>query len=145
MSSRCVGLTREQRLAVENLQLAIVTASGPAPRSHVVLSIENSIDPALVGRHFSAGVLSRVKELNDGAGFFAWGATPGPGNERNWERLRDGAYVLFYQSGRYTYLARVLAKERNPSFAQELWGSDEANATWELMYFLSTPEHIDIP
>src|SRR5437868_1100347 len=122
---------RETRVVVENSpQLAIVTASGPAPRAHVALSIENPVNPELVRKHFSGDLLSRVQRLNNDAGFFAWGATPGPGNERNWSRLNEGDYLLVYQSGRYTFHARVLAKDRNRDFARDLWGTDDANGTW---------------
>ncbi len=67
------------------------------------------------------------------------GPRPGPANDRNWENLAPGDFVLVYQSGEYTFHSRVISKHRNKAFAKALCGVDEENQTWEQMYFLEHP------
>ena len=53
-------------------------------------------------------VLERIRE--EGNGFYAWGAVPGPMNLRHWMLMKPGDYVLCVSDNIYHYAARVLAK-----------------------------------
>lgn len=85
--------------------------------------------------------LERIQE--EGNGFFAWGAVPGAGNQRNWERMEPGDYVLCVSGNVYRYAARVLAKYVRRQFAELMWGTDDDGETWQYMYFLTEPDEVD--
>ena len=42
-------------------------------------------------------MLERIRE--EGNGFYAWGAVPGPMNLHNWKLMKPGDYVLCMSSG----------------------------------------------
>ncbi len=106
-------------------------------------SIENAIDDQTVFSSFPSAQreeLERVQE--EGKGFFAWGAVPGAGNQRNWELMKPGDYVLCVSGNVYRYAARVLAKYVRRQFAERMWGTDDDGETWQYMYFLTEPDEI---
>jgi len=126
-------------------QLVVITASGPAPRRHIDLSIARGIDEQLVQEHFDDHLLETVRAASTDGRFYAWGAMPGPKNTDTWGELQIGAIVLIYQNGAYSFVSKVLAKDRNPEFARSLWGNDEEGRTWEFMYFLDRPRRTSVP
>jgi len=120
-------------------RLFVITASNRAAKRHVEETIANSIAPAICSAHFPADVLAEVEKKSTDGKFYAWGAKPGEGNERNWNALQPGDYILLYQDGSYTYWSRVISKHRNAAFAEAVWRRDvEDNQTWEFMYFLQS-------
>jgi len=121
-------------------QIFVFTAGNPDARDHLVASIENSIDQDTVFGSFSSAdreVLERIRD--DGNGFYAWGALPGTGNERNWEYMNPGDYVLCVYDNAYHHAACVLAKYNNRRFAERVWGTNDEGKTWQYAYFLSKP------
>jgi hypothetical protein len=89
---------------------------------------------------FTAGNPEAQANLEkSGQGFYAWGATPGPQNEANWNQMATGDWVLCVYGNAYRYVAQILAKFRNARFAKKIWGSDTEGDTWEYMYFLTKP------
>src|SRR5215472_9109627 len=126
-------------------RLFVVTASNPDAKRHIEQTIAHSIDPSICAAHFPANVLDEVKRKSADEQFYAWGARPGEGNQRNWNALQPGDRVLVYQDGVYTYRTEVIAKHRNSSFAEAVWGKHPDGDTWEYMYFLQPPVPIQCP
>jgi MoxR-like ATPase len=126
-------------------QLFVFTASQPGAQANLQKSIANPVDPEFCKKHLSVEFLQRVRAGSKDGNYYVWGATTGSGNKRTWEALQSGDYVLVYQSGKYTYLSRVIAKIQNRDFAIALWGMMDGTETWELIYFLEPPTQLDIP
>jgi MoxR-like ATPase len=126
-------------------QLFAFTASQPGAQANLQKSIANPVDPKFCAKHLPAEFLQKVREASKDGNYYVWGATTGSGNKRTWETLQSGDYVLVYQTGKYTYLSRVIAKTQNRNFAIELWGMMNGTETWELVYFLEPPTRLDIP
>ena len=72
-------------------------------------------------------------------GFYAWGAVPGEGNQRNWDYMNPGDCVLCVYGNTYHYAARVLDKYDNRRLAERIWSTNDEGKTWQYMYFLSKP------
>ena len=123
-------------------QLFVVTASNPDAKRHIEVSVAHWIEPVVCEAHFEATVLDEVRQKSADGHFYAWGARPGDGNERNWNALQTGDHVLVYQDGIYTYWTRVIAKHRNEGFAEAIWKRHSDGDTWEYMYFLQPPVSI---
>src|SRR5215217_783509 len=126
------------------LRIFVFTAGTPDARQHLADSIQNCIEKETVFDSFAEPLheeLMRISE--DGRGFYAWGAVPGPVNQRTWEAMDRGDYVLCVYDNTYRYVARVLAKYDNPQFAEAVWGYDDDGRTWKYMYFLTRPMEVD--
>ena len=107
-------------------------------------SVENSIDEQLVIGSFPSAqqdVLERIR--GEGNGFYAWGAVPGPMNQRHWMLMKPGDYVLCVSDNVYHYAARVIAKYNRQQFAKRVWGTRDDGKTWQYMYFLTEPDEVD--
>jgi putative restriction endonuclease len=106
-------------------------------------SVENSIDERTVFGSFPSAqqdVLGRIRE--EGNGFYAWGAVPGPMNLHNWKLMKPGDYVLCVSDNVYQYGARVITKYNRPQFAKRVWGTKDDGETWQYMYFLTEPDEV---
>jgi 5-methylcytosine-specific restriction enzyme B len=125
-------------------QIFVFTAGNASARDHLRDSIDRPIPRDLCERYVDPGELSELRAATgDGDNLYAWGAVPGPQNSPRWEKLRPGDYVLTVSQLRYIRLARVVKTLRNPDFSRALWAGDYEGSTWELMYFLTTPQRTD--
>jgi MoxR-like ATPase len=124
-----------------DVRLFFAPASGKAAQEHVRLSLSRPIAPDLSAT-LSSEILERAS--NDGL-YYAWGARPGARNDLTWLRMRAGDYVVFYVTGLYQYIARVKVTVRSTPTAEQIWGLDPGGASWELIYFLTPPQRIDVP
>jgi putative restriction endonuclease len=107
-------------------------------------SIEISIDEQMVYGSFPSAqrdLLEHIRE--EGNGFYAWGAVPGPMNQHHWKLMKPGDYVLCVSDNVYHYAARVLAKYNRPQFAKRVWGTRDDGKTWQYLYFLTEPDEVD--
>ena len=76
-----------------------------------------------------------------------WGATPGRNdvNVRPYTRMAPGDYVFFSGGGRLFAGATVTHSFRNAGLAEDLWGRDNKDQTWDLMFALDELRALDIP
>ena len=75
-------------------RLFVVTASNPDAKRHIERTMAHSIDPSICAAHFPASVLDEVRRKSADGQFYAWGARPGEGNQRNWNALQPRDRVL---------------------------------------------------
>lgn len=76
-----------------------------------------------------------------------WGATPGR-NETNvskWEKLAEGDAVFFYGQKRLYLAGHVALTFRNEPLANRLWGRNQHDLTWELMFALTNLREVSVP
>ena len=75
---------------------------------------------------------------------YVWGLTPGKSNQALWEKLQPGDVVIFVPSSGPLWAARVRYRpsQRMPELAKELWGENDKNETWELVFFLDKPSPV---
>jgi hypothetical protein len=121
-------------------KIFVFTAGDRAARQHLADSIQNPIPDETVFANFAKAhheELARIRE--EGNGFYAWGARPGPGNRRTWEAMERDDRVLCVYDNAYRYAARVLAKYDNLDLARSVWGEGGGGKTWRYMYFLTKP------
>src|SRR5215212_6626810 len=131
-------------------QIFVFTAANTKAQENLKKSIANSVKAKKVFESFEeAGkpVHKRLERiLEDGNGFYAWGAEPRGHAPATWEKMNRGDYVLGYYGKTYHYLARVLDTFHNPTLATNIWGTNEnTRQTWEYMYFLTEPVKIHRP
>ncbi|CAN5751786.1 hypothetical protein BH10BAC3_BH10BAC3_11840 [soil metagenome] len=116
----------------------VFTASDKSAQLHLKDTIESSINEALIIKHLSLKDFTDLKKISGGE-YYAWGAVPGPNNERNYGLMNIGDFVLVYYDKAYHYYSKVICKITSINLAKEIWGSLPNGDTWEFMYFLSKP------
>lgn len=126
-------------------RIFVFTAGDKAARSHLSDSITKPVSLQWLLETTPtdmADYMAEVIAVDDG--FYAWGAVPGPVNEKTWERMQVGDQVLCVYDNRYRFACSVTAKFRNAELAKRIWKTDPEGRTWEYMYSLSRPVPIDV-
>jgi putative restriction endonuclease len=125
-------------------QIFVFTAGNQEAQRHLARSVENSIDDEEVFQSFASAYREDLERIRgEGNGFYAWGAVPGQGNQRNWDYMNPGDYVLCVYGNAYQHAAQVLGKYDNRRFAERVWGTNAEGKTWQYTYFLSEPVDVD--
>jgi hypothetical protein len=141
-----LGFTIEpirEQTSIRDRQIFVFVASKPQAQDNLRRSVDHPISPGLIAEHLGE---EDVRQLGvDAAATYAWGAVPGQSNTPTWERMRSGDYVLAVVEGRYARVARVIGRIRSAALARAVWPSELTADTWELVYFLSLPQTVDIP
>ncbi len=127
-------------------KIFVFTAGDSDARAHLADSIEAPVSKKKVFASFPESHHETLNKIHEeGPGFYAWGAVPGPSNERYWAAMERGDFVLCVYGAVYHYVARVLAKYDNKTFAESTWGTKPSGETWQYMYFLTEPMKIERP
>ncbi|GAA4635874.1 hypothetical protein GCM10023196_083290 [Actinoallomurus vinaceus] len=118
----------------------------PSVRQHYEDTIQSLVDlaahAALLGDEL--GVLQALYPNGYAP---MWGVTPGLNNANvsKYQKLSQGDYVFFY-GGKRLYLGGLVTHTfHNPQLAEELWGRNKNDQTWEYMYALDDLRGCDIP
>lgn len=128
----------------ENPQIFIYVAGNPESQAHANGSLRNPLDLDRVLKLFPTEEHVNIRAIASDHGLYAWGAVPGKRNNPLWNALKPGDWALCVYSGAYHFVSQILAKHDNQKFGREVWGTDDAGNTWQLMYFLTKPQPIDI-
>jgi len=126
-------------------QLFIFTAGNPEARKHLEETVTNHINLERIIVFFGPKDQEELRNIDRKHGLYAWGAVPGPNNVRLWGEIKPEDYMLCVYDSTYHFIAKVLKKARNEKCARELWGSNADGKTWELIYFLTRPQEIQVP
>jgi hypothetical protein len=91
----------------------------------------------------------RLAQLYPDGECWIWGLTPGPQNQRVWDRLTAGDDVAFFAGGSIRFYMRITHKEHNRELAEQVWGIRERhrhgdNKTFELTYFSARPQIVEL-
>jgi MoxR-like ATPase len=121
-------------------------AGNQGGREHYRDTIENPVPFARIAKHVDRETLERLRAIYGGDAIPTWGATPGANdiNESKWKRIEPGDITLFLKDGKAFASAAVTVKTRSPALARDLWGANDDDQTWELIYFLKDVTARDI-
>lgn len=123
----------------------VVASGGHDTAKHYQDTIERKHNISEIGQFLSEDEKTVLtKEYHNGP-FALWGATPGPGNARCWDKMEPGDYVLIYRGGRIIFAAEIALKVHNKELAKFFWSVDENGQTWEYMYFMVNTEAVNVP
>lgn len=128
------------------MRILLQPASGKEPLEHFEYTIQPGVLVQSLEGKVSKGILSEIKSLNLRY-ISIWGIVPTLDNQprTQWSNLHEDDIVLFYGKKRFYYFARVLTKTHEKKLAEQLWGVDDQNRTWEYIYFIKEGKQIDIP
>jgi len=123
------------------------TASDKNAQKHLKDTIESPyyLEPYLhLLEKEDPGIVNKLKVHHKDKYVHMWGATPGSGNIGRWGRLKNGDKVLVYSQGTFLYYGTILEKTHNKTVAENVWGKDNKNQTWEYIYFIKDLKSISI-
>ena len=101
-------------------RLFILTAGSEEAYKHYIDTIEEGFKADDIKQFLTEEEYKAIKALFGDRTIRAWGATPGPGNKRNWEKLDIDDKILIYRKLNYEYIARVVFKFHNAELAKHL-------------------------
>lgn len=127
------------------MNIFVFTAGNDEAQQHLKDTIERSVPENVLDEHLTSEEFTELKRRAGGNGYYCWGAVPGEKNIPNWNHIQPGDYILSYWKKNYHHLSSVIYKVRNKELAAKLWGTNPDGETWELMYFLTKPTHLDPP
>ena len=127
-------LFKEDNVLKDYHNIFVFTASNITAQAHLKETVETSISEEKLRNHLSSEDYENLKILSKGNGFYAWGATPGPNNKRNWEKLKKGDEIIVYYNKAYHYHSEIIKKVHNIKLAKSLWGTLPNSDTWEYIY-----------
>lgn len=129
------------------MRVALQPAGSPSAEEHFENTIQNSVPYETIEKHLSGEPLRTLKKRHPEDGVPTWGVTPGKagGNAKQWEKLEHGDVVLFAGGGEIFSSGRVLLTVPNPDLAEELWGAQDDEQTWEYIFFLDDVREQSIP
>ena len=112
-------------------------------------SIVNSVRLDLIDQTLTREGRQHLAELYPEGECWVWGLTPGPQNQRYWDRLVPGDDVVFFAGGSIRFYMQITHKEHNRELAEVVWGVRERhrhgnNKTFELAYFSNRPRLVDL-
>jgi hypothetical protein len=122
-----------------------ITASSPEAYQHYIDTIERGFSLDSISRFLADKQTETLKNIYGDNLIRAWGATPGSGNIKTWEKMEVGDPVLIYRKGNFEYYAFVTFKLHYPDLAKRLWRTNTAGETWEYVYFLDNLVEISVP
>lgn len=126
-------------------KIFFVVASGSHNTGkHYRATIKNKRTVEEISTFLTSDEEKKLKDIYRGRSYCVWGATPGPGNIRNWKNMTGGDYLMIYRAGKIILTAEVAAKIHNPKAAEYFWGRDEGGDAWEYIYFLINEEAVSV-
>lgn len=111
---------------------------------HYYETIKNRRPLEEFAKFLSNNVYEKLARYSRGRPYAIWGAVPGLSNDRNWDSMEEGDYVMVYRHGKIILAAEVAVKTRNKELAKYFWQEDGNGRTWELMYFMINDVSFDL-
>lgn len=121
-----------------------IASGGHDTERHYQDTIQNQRTVDEVAKFLTPEAVRDLKEYTHGRPYAVWGAVSGPGNDRTWQTMERGDYVIVYRSKHIIGVAEVAYKVRNADLARYFWREDSAGKTWELVYFLTNFVETDV-
>jgi hypothetical protein len=87
---------------------------------------------------------NKLNIYTHGRPYAVWGAVPGPGNDRTWQTMEEGDYLIVYREKKIIAVAEVAFKTRNPKLAEYYWGKNADGKTWELVFFMTNFAQVNV-
>lgn len=126
-------------------QIFVFTAGDKNARAHLKDSILKPVPFSWLDEELGQEEAGYYRSLiPEGEGFYAWGAVPGPVNQRTWGAMQVGDLVLTVYDNQYHFFSSVIGKFIAPELASRIWGVDDNGKTWEYMYLLSKPQEVAV-
>jgi len=127
-------------------QILFQPAGNPGSRDHYRDTIEQPVPFDRLAEFLEPAVISSLQSMTEADAVATWGVTPGRtgANERKWERIGTGDVAVFLRESRAYSSGVVLLKTRSARLAEDLWGRDDHDQTWEFIYFLGDVRPSDV-
>ena len=126
------------------MRLHLNPAGDQYARKHHKETIDTKVPLADIKRHISDQNILQLLVENE---YPCWGVTNAKNNsnKNSWMKMQRGDICLIYRDRHFFTAGKVLCKFNSKNFAQELWGVNDDNESWENMYLFDEVKKISIP
>lgn len=144
-----VASGRACREAPDNLGWDVKVSLQPASlatrgvRGRVEATLRNRVPFRERAELLEPEIVERLERMFPSGSVSMWGLIPSV--VRCWERLRPGDAVMFYGEGKFYLTGTIATLWRSAPLAEQLWGRNEKNQTWEYMYAITDLRPLDVP
>src|SRR3989344_6874223 len=121
-----------------------IASGGHDTERHYQDTISHQRNVEEIANYLDEKTIKELQSYTHGRPYAVWGAVSGPGNDRTWQTMERGDYVIVYRSKRIIGVAEVAYKVHNADLARYFWRVDETGKTWELVYFLTNFVETDV-
>ncbi|HSX18313.1 MAG TPA: hypothetical protein VLE51_03090 [Candidatus Saccharimonadales bacterium] len=121
-----------------------IASGGHDTERHYQDTISHQRNVEEIANYLDEETVTELQSYTHGRPYAVWGAVSGPGNDRTWQTMERGDYVIVYRNKLIIGAAEVAYKIRNPKLAEFFWGKDFEGKTWELVYFLTNFVEVNV-
>src|SRR3990167_3863431 len=121
-----------------------IASGGHDTERHYQDTISHQRNVEEIANYLDEKTVKELQSYTHGRPYAVWGAVSGPGNDRTWQTMERGDYVIVYRNKFIIGAAEVAYKIRNPRLAEFFWGKDVAGKTWGLVYFLTNFVEVNV-
>lgn len=135
---------RETPTSRETPTVALQQVTGRFARANAGKTLEKPVGLDYVTRHLEADDAAELKALCPEGKVYVWGSK----FERvhQYGKMVPGHCLVLFRRGGSVYRGGVVVKwVWNVQLAERLWGRDNNDETWDLVYFLSNVQNLSIP
>ena len=110
----------------------------PSDPKHFLATIKEPVPLEALRPFLSESDVWKLGREHEDEPLRVWGITPGANdaNRSKWERVHEGDLAAFTSNKQVVYWGYVTHTIINARLAEQLWGRDHKNQTWEFVYFL---------
>lgn len=128
-------------------RIILQPAGNAASAKHYEDTVATPVPVTKITKYLGPGDVEVLSQAAINGGIATWGVTPAinGSNVTKWNQIQRGDVVLFGGKGISFASAVIVHKARSEALAQELWGRDPNNQTWEYLFFLTELREQSIP
>jgi hypothetical protein len=128
------------------MRILLQPASGRDALEHFSTTIDPGVLVESLKGKVPGSVFSKISSLHEKY-IKVWGIVPTVNNtpRNEWSDLQEDDIVFFYGKRSFYYFAKVLTTDHNKPLAEQFWGFDDQNRTWEYIYYIKEGKQIQIP
>ena len=106
----------------------------PSDPKHFLDTIKEPVPLEALRPFLAESDVRKLGREHEGKPLRVWGITPGvnDANRSKWKRVHEGDLAAFTSNKQVVYWGHVTHTIINARLAEQLWGRDHKNQTWEL-------------
>ncbi len=132
---------------MRNIFLLYMPPSNHEAMVHYQDTIHRKVAPDRVYSYVDRNLRGQLENIFGGRPMAVWGSRDSSANRSKFERMKPGDEILIVEGDTIKLLGKIAVTTVNGDLSRELWKNlrGNADAGWDLIYFIANPVEIDLP